>query len=96
MYLYQNSSKKLKKTISVLNPIGYLIGDLVGIGGGVLTALYLRTTSINSFLASLICILAAGAVAAVPVIYVWVRGLIWWNISEASKKNNADCENQDV
>ena len=96
MHLYQNSSKKLKKTISVLNLIGYLISDLLGIGAGVVTALYLRTTQINGFLASLICILVAGVVAAVPVTYVWVRGLIWWNISEASKKNSEDCTDQDA
>lgn len=85
MNLYANSGKKLKKVVRILNPLGYLISDLIGLGAGILTALMLQSSDMNGFLASLICILVAGGVAAVPIVYVWVRGLIWWNISDTSE-----------
>lgn len=96
MYLYKNSGKKLKKAIRIINPLSYFVGDLIGIAGGIFVAWFLRSTAIGSFWACVISILAAGAIAAIPIIYFWIRGLIWWNISEAVDKDNADCENQDV
>ena len=68
-----------------MNPLGYLLGDLVGIGAGVVVAQYLKTTAMTPMLAALVTILAAGAVATIPSMYVWVRGLVWWNISDTSE-----------
>lgn len=84
MNLYPNSGKKLKKVVRILNPLGYLISDLIGLGAGILTAVLLQSVDMNGFLASLICVLVAGVVAAIPIVYIWVRGLIWWNISDVS------------
>lgn len=89
---YPNSGKKLKVTVRVLNILGYLVGDLCGVGIGYFVGQTMFATGANGYLAALLSILAAGAVAGLVALLVWLQGLILWNLSDASENSQKLCE----
>ncbi len=89
MNLYPDSGKKLKKAVKVLNFVGYLLSSVAGISLGLAVGTWLFRAGGNGWLCSAVSVLAGSLAATLPILMVWVCGLILWNISDASENSQA-------
>ena len=76
--------------------MGYFFGALEGVAAGAGIGALLSQLGVNGMLASLISVLAAGAVAALMIFIVWFCGLVLWNISDSSENSQVVRQNMDI